>query len=45
MMRNAKKFTDLSLIVKNNNVARIPAHILLGHFIFEQVEKIMKLKT
>ena len=44
---NAKKFTDLSLIVKSNNVARIQeTHILLGHFIFEQVEKkIMKLKT
>ena len=37
---NAKKFTDLSLIVKSNNVARIQeTHILLGHFIFEQVEK------
>ena len=44
---NAKKFTDLSLIVKSNNVARIQeTHILLGHFIFEQVEKkIMKLNT
>ena len=44
---NAKKFTDLSLIVKSNNVARIQeTHNLLGHFIFEQVEKkIMKLNT
>jgi D-sedoheptulose 7-phosphate isomerase len=36
----AKKYTDLSLIVKGNSVARIQeAHILLGHYIFEHVEK------
>ena len=36
----AKKKTDLSLIVKSNEVARIQeTHILLGHFIFDQVEK------
>ena len=36
----AKKITDLSLIVKSKNVARIQeAHILLGHYIFDQVEK------
>lgn len=42
----AKKFTDLSLIVKSTNVARIQeTHILLGHYIFEQVEnKILKKK-
>lgn len=36
----AKKITDLSLIVKSNNVARIQeTHILLGHYIFNEVEK------
>ena len=36
----AKKITDLSLIVKSTNVARIQeTHILLGHYIFDQVEK------
>lgn len=36
----AKKYTNLSLIVKSNDVARIQeAHILLGHHIFECVEK------
>jgi len=36
----AKKITDLSLIIKSKNVARIQeAHILLGHYIFDQVEK------
>lgn len=36
----AKKFSNLSLIVKSNNTARIQeAHILLGHYIFDQVEK------
>lgn len=36
----AKKITNLSLIVKSNNVARIQeTHILLGHYIFDQVEK------
>ena len=40
----AKKITDLSLIVKSKDVARIQeAHILLGHYIFNQVErKILK---
>lgn len=37
---NAKKNTNLSLIVKSNDTARIQeAHILLGHYIFNQVEK------
>jgi D-sedoheptulose 7-phosphate isomerase len=36
----AKKYTDLSLNVKGNSVARIQeTHILLGHYIFEHVEK------
>ncbi len=36
----AKKDTDLSLIIKSSNVARIQeTHILLGHFIFNEVEK------
>lgn len=36
----AKKDTDLSLIIKSANVARIQeTHILLGHFIFNEVEK------
>ena len=36
----AKKITDLNLIVKSTNVARIQeTHILLGHFIFNEVEK------
>ena len=36
----AKKFTDLSLVIKGSSVARIQeAHILLGHYIFEHVEK------
>ena len=35
----AKKDTDLSLIVKSNNTARIQeTHILLGHYIFDKVE-------
>ncbi len=38
----AKKMSDLNLIVKSKNTARIQeAHIFLGHFIFEQVEKMM----
>lgn len=38
----AKKLCDLNLIVKSNNTARIQeAHIFLGHFIFEQVEKML----
>ena len=36
----AKKITDLNLIVKSTHVARIQeTHILLGHYIFDQVEK------
>ena len=36
----AKKNTNLYLIVKSSNVARIQeTHILLGHFIFNEVEK------
>ncbi len=34
-----KKSIDIPIIVKSNNTARIQeAHIMLGHFIFEQVE-------
>ncbi len=37
----AKKLCDHKIIFKSNNVARIQEnHIFLGHFIFEQVEKI-----
>jgi D-sedoheptulose 7-phosphate isomerase len=36
----AKKISNLNLIVKSSNVARIQeTHILLGHFIFNEVEK------
>tara|TARA_Y100000817_G_scaffold307294_1_gene293599 strand:+ start:193 stop:783 length:591 start_codon:yes stop_codon:yes gene_type:complete len=36
----AKKITDLNLIVKSKNTARIQeTHILLGHYIFSEVEK------
>ena len=36
----AKKITDLNLIVRSTNVARIQeTHILMGHYIFDQVEK------
>ena len=36
----AKKYSDLSLVIKGSSVARIQeAHILLGHYIFEHVEK------
>ena len=36
----AKNIADLSLIVKSSSVARIQeTHILLGHYIFENVEK------
>tara|TARA_B110000483_G_scaffold239605_1_gene318438 strand:- start:4390 stop:5004 length:615 start_codon:yes stop_codon:yes gene_type:complete len=36
----AKKITNLNLIVKSSNVARIQeTHILLGHFIFNEIEK------
>lgn len=43
----AKSITDLSLIVESQNVARIQeAHILLGHYIFNEVEKkILKIKN
>ncbi len=35
-----KKHTNIPIIVKNNDVARIQeAHIMLGHFILESVEK------
>lgn len=35
----AKKFTDLSIIVKSSITARVQeAHIFLGHYIFEQIE-------
>ena len=36
----AKKYCDIPIIVKNNSVARIQeAHIFLGHYILEEVEK------
>ena len=36
----AKEITDLNLIIPSNNVARIQeAHMFLGHFILNQVEK------
>ena len=36
----AKKYSDLNLIVDSNDVARIQeAHLFLGHFILNQVEK------
>ena len=39
---NAKKYTDLKLIVPSNNVARIQeAHIFLGHYILEKVEDLL----
>lgn len=38
----SKKLCDIKLIVPSNNVARIQeCHIFLGHFIFEQVEKLL----
>ena len=42
----AKKYADNCLIVKSNITARIQeAHIFLGHFILESVErKILKIK-
>lgn len=42
----AKKFSDLSLIVNSNDVARIQeTHIFLGHFMFQKIEEnILKLK-
>ena len=39
---NAKKYTDLKLIVPSNSVARIQeAHIFLGHYILEKVEDLL----
>lgn len=36
----AKKYCDISLIVKSKNTARIQeSHIFIGHYILEQVEK------
>ena len=36
----AKKFSNLNLVVDSNNVARIQeAHLFLGHFILNEVEK------
>ena len=36
----AKKLSDLSFVVKSNNIARIQeTHIFLSHFILEEVEK------
>ena len=36
----AKKFCNDSIIIKSNSVARIQeAHIFLGHFIFDNIEK------
>ncbi len=36
----AKKLTNMSLVIKSNNVARVQeAHIFLSHFIIEEVEK------
>lgn len=42
----AKKYSDLNLMVKSTITARIQeSHILLGHYIFEQVEnKLLKIK-
>jgi len=38
----AKKYSDLSLIVPSNNVARIQeAHIFLGHYLLEKVEDLL----
>jgi D-sedoheptulose 7-phosphate isomerase len=38
----AKNLSDINVIVESNNTARIQeAHIFLGHFIFEEVEKLM----
>ena len=39
---NAKKYCDIPLIVKSNNVARIQeAHIFLGHYILEKLEDLL----
>jgi D-sedoheptulose 7-phosphate isomerase len=42
----AKKLADLNLIIPSNNVARIQeAHMFLGHFILNEVEKkLLKIK-
>ena len=38
----AKKLSDLNVIVPSFSTARIQEiHIFLGHFIFEQVEKLL----
>ena len=38
----AKKYCDIPLIVKSNNVARIQeAHIFLGHYILEKLEDLL----
>ena len=38
----AKKYSDIPLIVKSDNVARIQeAHIFLGHYILEKVEDLL----
>ena len=38
----AKKISNLNLIIPSSNTARIQeAHILLGHYIFEQVENLL----
>tara|TARA_B100000963_G_scaffold361872_1_gene400461 strand:- start:3421 stop:4002 length:582 start_codon:yes stop_codon:yes gene_type:complete len=39
---NAKKLSNLNIIVPSSNTARIQeSHIFLGHFIFEQVENLL----
>ena len=39
---NAKKYSNIPIIIKNNNVARIQeAHIFLGHYILEETENIL----
>ncbi|MDC3062416.1 SIS domain-containing protein [Candidatus Pelagibacter sp.] len=39
---NAKKLSDLNIIIPSSNTARIQeSHIFLGHFIFEQVENLL----
>jgi D-sedoheptulose 7-phosphate isomerase len=42
----AKKYCDISLIVKNSSVARIQeAHIFLGHYILKEVENLIVKKN
>ena len=37
-----KKSVDIALVVGSKNVARIQeSHIMLGHFIFEEVENLL----